>query len=351
MSQRRRIAFSARQVVGSVACCVALACGTTHAKPTVNKHDAIAARIELGRTLFFDTRLSASGQIACASCHDPNKAFSDAEATAIGHERARGTRNTPSLLASARMTRWSWDGRRTALAQQVVDPFFAAGEHALGREAELLRRVADDMRYREQFERAFPPHAAITIENIGAALAAYVTTLASGRSRYDRYARAPTSITLTAAERRGMKLFNGRGGCARCHENTNASRSFSDSRFHMGYTGLPAIDTPTLALMNQLRLRTQTQLYRRSTADPAIARLGAFVATLDPADVGKFRTPSLRNVARTAPYMHDGGVATLTEAVAVEAALRSRDARLTSADVDDIVAFLRMLDDELAYVR
>ncbi len=298
------------------------------------------AKVELGRKLFFDQRLSASGKISCANCHDPKKAFSDGLAKSVGHDGRIGARNTPSLLASARMSRWSWDGRRETLEQQVLDPFFSRSEHALSGEAQLIILISEQIEYRQMFIQAFGKDE-ISASQAAAALVSYLQAMKQSRSRFDML---QSTNQLTTAQQRGFQLFKGRAGCVNCHT-IDSTGSFSDGRFHLGYRGAPPMNEGILALMNQLRLRTQTQLYIRSTTDQRISSLGAFVTTLDPADVGKFRTPSLRNVALTAPYMHDGGVSQLKTAIALEANLRVAHLVLSTNEIDDVEVFLHTLSD------
>jgi cytochrome c peroxidase len=151
-------------------------------------------------------------------------------------------------------------------------------------------------------------------------------------------ALASSERALTEIERHGRKLFNGDAKCATCH---NPSTAFTDNAFHLRHQGEIAVDTTVQNAMNRLRLRTLSSKYQRTTAEPLIAGFGAFAATLDPADLGKFRTPSLLYVSRTAPYMHDGSIATLNDAVRVES--KRGGVTLLPADIDALVAYLQTL--------
>jgi cytochrome c peroxidase len=272
------------------------------------------ARIDLGRRLFFDPLLSADQTLSCSSCHRPDYAFADSATVSRGVHARPGKRNAPSLMNVGYMTALAWDGRNATLEEQVLRPFRDSLELALGL-PELERRLNTDPAYRQQFRKAFKrnPNA----EDIAHALASYVRTLRSGNSDFDRY-RNGDGTTIKAVAVKGLRLFNGKAGCSLCH----IGPLLSDGRFHN--TG------------NGVRSR-----------DP-----GRHNVTGVSTDLHAFRTASLRDVALTAPYMHDGGLRTLEEVIefydrgGLPNAGLDQDLRplgLTTDEKHALVVFLRSL--------
>ncbi|AKU24676.1 hypothetical protein ACZ75_04460 [Massilia sp. NR 4-1] len=309
------------------------------------------ARIALGKTLFYDKRLSGNGQISCASCHQPERAFSDGEALAKGIGGRSGTRNAPSILNAAYNASQFWEGRQPTLEAQALDPFTNAREHGLASEDALLAIVRADPAYLKQFRLAFGAGPqSINVSQVAQAIASFERTLIAGNSPFDRYYYRGEQAALTASARRGLALFQGAAKCASCHRIERDSALFSDDDFHSLSVGLQRIAPQLPALTTRLvRLRAQSEkLGDHVLSEEDVAELGRFALTLKPADIGKFRTPSLRNVALTAPYMHDGSVATLEEAVELEIYYRSAEAGypliLTPAEKQDLVAFLKALN-------
>jgi cytochrome c peroxidase len=300
----------------------------------------------LGKTLFFDARLSADGKVSCASCHQPEHAFSDRRAVAVGVKGLHGTRNTPSLLNAAFQTSQFWEGRRASLEEQVLDPLTNPVEHGLPDSGALLSLLRGDAAYAGDFQRAFGSDG-ITLERVAAALAAFVRSLTAGDSPADRHLYAADARALNESARRGLELFRGRAQCTECHAIGEREATFSDGAFHAVGTGLERIAPNLGALATRVARTPRAELEPLIAQDAEIAALGRFLVTRDPADIGKFRTPSLRNVALTAPYMHDGSVATLEEAVERElyyrGRLQGRPLVLTPAEKADLVAFLRSL--------
>ncbi len=233
----------------------------------------IKAREKLGELLFFDGRLSPGGQMACVSCHDAELGFADGRATSFGRDMRPLTRNAPSLLNTALRTNWFWDGRAASLEQQAElvltnpDEMHSSKEHI-----ERFLRSSDG--YRKHFEAAFGPGEP-GLEQVLTALAAFEATLVSdGSSAFDGFLAGEYS-RLDDSAVRGLHLFRTRGRCLNCH----SGPLLTDDRFHnLGLT-----------------------YYGRKQED-----LGRYRQTGKPEDVGRFRTPSLRNVERTAPYMHNG---------------------------------------------
>ena len=308
-----------------------------------------AQQIRLGQQLFFDKRLSADGTVSCASCHQPEQAFSDAKKVSVGVADRTGTRNAPSLLNAAFNTSQFWDGRRSSLETQALEPFMNAREHGLSNGQELLDKLRADPTYLSAFKAAFDiASEGIHIEHVGQAIAAFERTLVTGNSPVDRYLFNGEKSLSPSAER-GLVLFRGRAQCASCHLIGRTNALLTDHQFHRLGIGwqqiqqrLPELTTRLVTARQQNRSLDATLL-----SDDDLAELGRFAVTLDPRDIGKFRTPSLRNVALTAPHMHDGSVATLEEAVELEIYYRGtangRPLILTSVEKADLVAFLHAL--------
>jgi cytochrome c peroxidase len=250
-------------------------------------------KIDLGRRLFFDRRLSRDGSIACSSCHDPEHAFSDGRAIAPGIFGRSGRRNSPALINRGYGRLFFWDGRSASLEEQVLKPIQDPNEMDLAL-AEASTRVG------------------LSAEEISRALASFVRSILSGDSPFDRFINGDRS-TLSLEQQAGLQLFRGKGNCVACHVGPN----FTDERLHN--TGI-------------------------AWREGKFADAGA--------GQGDFKTPTLREVARTAPYMHDGSLATLEEVVeyydrggnrnpSLDAELQPL--HLSPAEKWSIVAFLRCL--------
>lgn len=319
--------------------------------PALSEHNGtpqVSERIDLGRRLFFDSRLSANGKISCASCHDPDKAFSDGLALARGIKGRTGTRNTPSVLNAGYNVLQFWDGRRASLDEQVLDPLTNPNEHGLSNLDEALQRIRADEPYRVLFAQSYavgPDQ--IDSAQVSNALATYIRSLSAGDSRVDRFLYAGDKAALSTIEVRGLELFRGRAQCASCHPIGEGSALFTDGGFHSLAIGFDRISSRLAGLGRRIAATPRARLDQLVLEEPDVAALGRFVVTLDPRDIGKFKSPSLRNVAMTAPYMHDGSIATLEEAVDHEIYYRSqtmgRPLVLTPTERSDLVTFLRAL--------
>jgi cytochrome c peroxidase len=273
-------------------------------------------RVELGRALFFDTRLSAKGSMSCASCHNPALGWSDGLPTAVGHDMKILGRATPTIVNAAFNNLQMWDGRMSSLEAQALGPF-GADEQNLPLE-ELERRVRSIDGYAPMFQRAYPGEA-ISRETIAKAIASFERTIVSADSAFDRWIAGDAGAMSPAAQR-GFEVFKGKGGCALCHQGFN----FSDNGFH--------------------------NIGLRSTSNEP--DLGRFAHRKVPVLRGAFKTPTLRDVALTAPYMHNGVYATLEEVV--EHYARGGDVKdnlspnmkpleLSAAEKRELVEFMRAL--------
>ncbi len=255
-------------------------------------------RVELGRYLFYDTRLSASGNTACATCHQQRLAFTDGKIRSTGDAGEPAARNAPTLANIGYAARLGWaNPLLDRLEAQARVPMF--GEHPiemglLGHETETLARLAADPDYQRRFARAFPDdEKPFTIAHIITAIATFERTLVSGNSPYDHYLQGE-DLALSNDAQRGMKLFfSEKLECFHCHGGFN----FTDAVGHDGRAGNPFHNTGLYNLGKD--------------GSYPIDNPGVYEVTKDPADMGRFKAPTLRNIAVTAPYMHDGSIATL----------------------------------------
>jgi cytochrome c peroxidase len=312
------------------------------------------ATIELGKKLFFDTRLSIDGKISCAKCHIPQRAFTDGRTRSVGHEERVGTRNALSLLNVAYLSTLFWDGRATDLESQALGPLINPAEHAFGSEAAVVEFLRHSPEYSREFQTVFGiSPAQISTQYLVVALSSYERTLLSGDSPFDRFFYKGDRNAISPAALRGFELFRGRAQCGGCHSIGESCALFTDAEFHMSPMGLrpsvssnlPALTAQVLGATAQNGRRGLEQLIAKSRD---VAALGRFLVTLAPADIGKFKTPSLRNVSLTGPYMHDGSVATLRKAVELELYARGSNSfkypiSLSTAEQEDLLEFLYSL--------
>ncbi|HTU57829.1 MAG TPA: di-heme enzyme [Polyangiales bacterium] len=267
------------------------------------------AKVELGRRLFYDKRLSGNESQSCASCHKQALAFSDGRATALGSTGEPHPRGSMSLVNLAYAASLTWANPLFAigvlpepLERQTQLPLYGDAPIELGLKAQSqpVERLAGVALYRALFAAAFPEDPEpINASNIGRALAAFERVLISGDSAYDRYVHGDKAA-LSDAQKRGQALFAGeRLQCSQCHSGFNLTE-------HVHWQGKPEIE---------LRYRN-TGLYNLDSAGAYPApNTGTFDVTMEPSDMGKFKVPTLRNVALTAPYMHDGSIASLSEVI------------------------------------
>ncbi len=277
---------------------------------------ASVGQIALGRKLFFDRRLSTNGTMSCAMCHVPEEGFtSSASKLSIGLEGLSLRRNAPSLLNVAWQTRLFHDGREPSLNAVAWSALLHPDEMGNPSPAHLLARLRTWPDYAGRFEQAFGG-AAASKETLGEAVAAYLRTLVAGNSRFDQWRYAGRADVLTPLEQRGFNVFAGAGRCVACHTITDQSALFTDGAFHATGAGLTP---PAKAISVELAAGVRTLLKREDLAafaDPREPDLGRFEITQSDVDRLAFKTPSLRNVSRTAPHMHDGSLASLEEVVA-----------------------------------
>lgn len=264
-----------------------------------------AAKVELGRHLFYDVRLSHNETMSCASCHEQALAFTDGKATTEGSTGHALPRNAMGLTNVAYLSVYTWANPKLAdLEAQALVPIFADFPLELGTQQDtpaVLRRFADDPVYQDLFAAAFPADDdPFTVQRIVQAIASFERTLISGDAPYDRFVYGGDADAMSPAAQRGMALFfSERAECYHCHAGPNFSTSFRSAATEAGppdfqNNGLYNLDA--------------------SGAYP-VGNGGLYEFTGDPRDQGKFRVPGLRNIAVTAPYMHDGSIATLAEVI------------------------------------
>jgi cytochrome c peroxidase len=187
-------------------------------------------KIELGRELYFDKRLSIDGTVSCATCHDPALAFTDSKTVAIGAGAKLGTRNTPTILNAVFSELLFWDGRARSLEDQVRHPLLSSFEMGMESKGQLTNRLSSLPEYRRQFQEVFKSEG-LTIDTIAKAIAAYERTLLSGNSPFDRFITG-NSTAITDAQKRGWELFKGKAKCIECHTYSQRSPFFTDFKFH-----------------------------------------------------------------------------------------------------------------------
>ncbi|MBL8704932.1 MAG: c-type cytochrome [Rhodospirillales bacterium] len=286
--------------------------------PALAAPAAAPALVELGRKLFFDRRLSANGTMSCGMCHVPEQGFASNELrTPLGVEGRSLRRNAPTLLNVAIYTSLFLDGRAASLEAQAWDPLLAGNEMANPSAEAVATRVASLPDYRAPFAAAFPG-AAPDRATIGAAIAAYERSLVAGGSRFDRWWFGGEAGATTAEEREGFALFRFRAGCAQCHSIGERDAAFTDQRFHNIGTGRARVAAHAAPVRVELVPGLATNVSQAALASFGEAPAtddGRMEVTGDTADRWKYRTPSLRNVALTGPYMHDGSLATLEAVV------------------------------------
>ena len=306
-----------------------------------------AAKVELGRYLFYDKRMSVNGKESCASCHRQELAFTDGRARAEGTTGQLHPRSSMSLVNVAYAPRLTWaDAALASLEEQALIPMLGEDPIELGlkgHEQELLAGLRRDPLYQRLFPAAFPDDAeAFTLSNVTKAIAAFERTIVSMRSPYDRYRWGGDASAISDAAKRGELLFfsSERAGCFQCHAGWN----FSGGVRFEGSDEAGRENDPRGGFFN-----TGVAVY-------AAPNRGLYERTQRTGDIGKFRAPSLRNVVLTAPYMHDGSLATLEEVIDHYAAGGRLDHpnksrilrpfRVTDGDKRDLVEFLKSLTDQ-----
>jgi cytochrome c peroxidase len=279
-----------------------------------------AAKAELGRYLYFDKRISADGTVACASCHSPEFGFTDGAAVSTGIKAQKGGRSAPTVINRAYSMAQFWDGRAASLEEQAKGPMENPIEMG-STHAAIVSNLQGIPGYRALFVKAYGTDA-VDIERVSKAIATFERTVLSGNAPYDRYKRGDKKA-MTPAAVRGMTVFFDKAKCDRCHEGGNFTLNV--------YTNIGV------------------------GADKAEPDVGRFAVTKDPHDWGSFKTPTLREIEHTAPYMHDGSLKTLEDVVDYydKGGIKNRNLdegikplKLIEVEKKDLVAFLKALSGE-----
>jgi len=279
-------------------------------------------KIELGKLLYFDKRLSVDGTVACASCHNPEFGFTDGQSVSTGLGGQKGRRSTPTVINRAFSTPQFWDGRALSLEEQAKEPMVNPIEMSNPSHDAIVGRLKKLRGYRELFKNAFGTED-FTIEHVVKAIASFERTVLSGNSPFDKLESGGETLALSESAKSGLELFRGKARCTQCHAGFN----FTDERFHNIGIGM----------------------------DKPEPDLGRYNVTRDEKDKGAFKTPTLREIVNTAPYMHDGRFKTLEEVVDFydkggtpnpNLDNETKVLNLTTHEKKDIVEFLKSLSGE-----
>ncbi|MEZ2345543.1 cytochrome-c peroxidase [Terriglobus sp. RCC_193] len=299
--------------------------------PIPKNNPPTADTIALGRRLFYDRRVSVDNTLSCASCHDPRDYFTDGKNVSTGVRGALGTRNAPTILNAAYLPFQFWDGRAITLEEQAAFPIANPVEMSQPHAADVSK-LGDDPAYRALFKKAFGSED-VNIARVEAALASFERTALTGNSPFDQYQFGGNKNALTPAQLRGYAVFlnpNG-GNCASCHTISPQGALFTDGKFHN--TGEGVDD------------------------EGDFSDVGRFHETKIATDKGAFKTPTLRNVAKTAPYMHNGRLKTLKEVIDFYAGQGNsnqyldpemKKIHMSGQDRTDLLEFLNALTGDVA---
>ena len=271
-------------------------------------------KISLGKILFNDNRFSKDGTVSCASCHVVAKSYTDGLAVAKGINGQRGTRNSPTLVNAAFFNTLFLDGRVNSLEEQALGPLVNPIEHGLESHQLIVDVILNDTNYIQQFKKVFDiKKDEITIQHVSKAIASFERTLISGDSLFDRHLFGRDHSALSSSAERGLDVFKRNGNCVTCHEISWNNALFSDNRFYnigVGFKNLTSILDQFIDDINLGKTPEEIPITAGQRSE-----LGRFNVTKDVKDIGKFKTPTLRNIALTAPYMHDGSFKTLEEVI------------------------------------
>ena len=312
-------------------------------------------KVTLGRKLFFDRRLSANNTVSCAMCHIAEQGFSQNELRMpVGIEGKSVRRNAPTIYNTAYVERLFHDGRENSLENQVWAPLLAANEMGNVSIGVVIERILGLDDYGERFVRAFGRGP--DVQTIGMAIASYERVLVSGDSPFDRWYYGGDQDALSQSAQRGFEIFRGKGRCVACHTVTQEFALFSDGLFHntgIGYFATMRPDETQLEVpLAPGRVERVESDLAQTTGTEDFRDLGRYEVTGHPDDRWKYRTPTLRNVVLTAPYMHDGSLLTLRDVLlfynqggmpneVLDPLIAPLD--LTDKEIDDLLAFLQSL--------
>ncbi|MBT3352578.1 MAG: cytochrome-c peroxidase [Nitrospinaceae bacterium] len=298
--------------------------------PIPENNPMTPAKVELGRHLFFEKRISGDGTLSCATCHNPKRGYSNARKYGIGIGGRIGLRNVPTALNAAYSDTQFWDGRAKSLEEQARGPILHPAEMG-ATETHVTRTLRADPAYRAAFKKAFGAKK-ITFDLVVKAIATFERTLLSGNSPFDRWFFGEEKTAISLAAQRGFGIFKAKGNCVKCHLVDSFSAPLTDNKFHNVGVG--------------------------SDAKPPHS--GRQKVSGSTRDWGKFKTPTLRDISKTGPYMHDGSMNTLEEVIDYydRGGLANRNIdpdmkllKLTKREKGDLLAFLKSLDGDLPLIK
>jgi cytochrome c peroxidase len=309
------------------------------------------AKIKLGRLLFNDARFSSTDSISCASCHSSDKAFTDGLKVPIGIKQLKGVRNAPTVINSAFFDTLFLDGRAKSLEDQALGPFTNPVEHGLTDYNKIINVIRSDTAYPAMFKQVFNVSTdQISMQHVTKAIASFERTLIAGNSLFDQYYFGRDHSKLSESAARGLRIFKRKGNCVTCHEISFDNALFMDNRYYnigIGFQRLkPEVDD-VISLLKQGGNIRELNLTPEQSSE-----LGRFQVTHRLTDIGKFKTPTLRNISLTAPYMHDGSHKTLEEVIDYydKGGNQNRfidpaifPLHLTQQEKDDLIEFLQAL--------
>jgi cytochrome c peroxidase len=315
---------------------------------------ATDARVALGRKLYFDPRLSRDGSVACATCHDVSRGFTDRRSTSEGIGDKLGQRNAPTTLNAAFFETQFLDGRAASLEEQAKLPIVNPIEMGQPDGSAAAKAIASDADYQRAFQAAYGR--GVNYDDIGRALAAFERTLVFLDAPFDRFLMGD-SRAISDDAKAGWALFNGKARCVSCHQFSSSMPIFTDNRFHNIGVAARHHDFEALATrgLDVLAKDGSQVSMDRLALETDLSELGRFVVTKNRADIGAFKTEQLRNIGVTAPYMHDGSMATLWDVV--DHYNKGGEANpyldggieplaLTEPEIAQVVAFLFSLTDQ-----
>ena len=333
------------------------------AVPVPEDNPQTPEKIALGDKLFHDPRFSTTRDVSCSTCHEREKVFTDSPlAVSEGIDKLKGTRNAPTVVNSAYNKTQFWDGRSPSLEDQSKHPFVNPVEMGLKSHQPILDIIAGDQVYQKQFKQVFGVSGKdVTLDHVQKAIASFERTVISGNSRFDRWYFGGEEDALSEQEKRGFEVFLTQGRCVSCHTIEQDFALFTDQKFHNIGVG---INDLTEKKVEQLADAFQSAKAKGVDVDVAVltdkdtSDLGRFAIDDELSDMGAFKTSTLRNIAVTAPYMHDGSIRTLRDVVVHYnngGALKKdtkinpylsggiRPLNLTDQQIDDLVAFMETL--------
>lgn len=285
---------------------------------TPHNNPQTTEKVALGDKLFHDKRFSSTGDVSCATCHDKARAFTDHLRVSEGINKLTGTRNAPTIINSAFNETQFWDGREPDLESQSKQPFLNPVEMALPNHKPILDIVKSDKEYKNAFKTVFgikPKN--ITIDHVAMAIASFERSVISGNSPFDQYYFKQDNSAISKSAQRGLEVFLADGRCVSCHMIGQTDALFTDHRFHNIGVGFHRIANQVEDVVVTFEQSKQqgidvdvSVLTSENTSE-----LGRFALDLDYTNLGAFKTPTLRNIEKTPPYMHDGSLKTLEEVV------------------------------------